>query len=305
MSTLDTSQPFSREAALEAGIADGQLRGPAYQSLFRGVYVASTIAVTLPVRARAALLLHPAGAVVGGHAAAELLGLPVPQRDVVEICVDSAACRRPRPGLRSTVHAVGEVGAVDGLPVATGAPLFLQLAPDLGLVDLVVLGDAMVRRALVTPAGLVAASESARGRGVGQARRAAALVRPRVDSAMETRARLLLVLAGFPEPMINPTVAGRFRPDLCWNALRLVVEYDGRQHRDDLDRWDHDINRNEWFARHGWVLVHLVARDIFQRPGETIRRVRAAWDEQGGMPFRPSEAWRAHFQVAPTRDSGA
>ena len=114
---------------------------------------------------------------------------------------------------------------------------------------------------------------------------------------MESRLRMLLLLAGFAEPMVNPTVAGLYRPDLCWAGLLLVVEYDGRQHRDDLDQWDHDIERNEWFARRGWLVVHGDARGVFQRPDETIERVLAAWTAQGGAPFRPSEEWRAHFPV--------
>ncbi len=49
---------------------------------------------------------------------------------------------------------------------------------------------------------------------------------------METRLRLLLVLAGLPEPTVNVIVRGpdgewlrRF--DLCYPIFRLVVEYDG------------------------------------------------------------------------------
>jgi len=184
------------------------------------------------------------------------------------------------------------------LSVVTGPSLFLQCALRLGLVDLVVLGDAMVRRRVTTPEALVDTCARARGRGIALARRAASFVRRRVDSAMESRVRMLLVLAGFVEPLINPTVAGLYRPDLCWAGMRLVVEYDGRHHRDDLDQWDHDIERNDWFERHGWLIVHVVARGVFQRPDETIERVLAAWCAQGGSSFRPSEEWRAHFPVS-------
>lgn len=298
MEPLDTRRPFTRRHALNAGITDGQLRGPSHRQLVRGVYVDSSVVVTPTVRARAALLLHPQGAVIGGLTAAALLGLPVPRVDQTEVFVESANDRRPRPGLRSTTGATGAATQeVDGVPVVTGPSLFLQCAPYLTLVDQVVLGDAMVRERLATPEALVQACAGARGRGVALARRSAGFVRLRVDSAMESRLRMLLLLAGFAEPLVNPTVAGLYRPDLCWAGMRLVVEYDGRHHRDDLDQWDHDIERNEWFEQRRWVIVHVVARGIFHRPDETIERVLAAWSAQGGAPFRPSEEWRAHFPV--------
>lgn len=87
----------------------------------------------------------------------------------------------------------------------------------------------------------------------------------------------------------------RYRVDLAWPALRLGIEYDGRQHRDDLDRWDHDITRNEWFEARGWRLIHVVSRDLYQRPGATIERIRRTYLEQGGAPFPVDPEWRRHF----------
>jgi len=182
--------------------------------------------------------------------------------------------------------------------MTVGTQLFLQLADRLPLIDLVVVGDALVRRGSASPDALVAAAEKSSGRAATQARRAAAYVRERVDSPMESRLRMLLVLAGFPEPIVNGTVDGRYRPDLSWPApLCLIVEYDGRHHRADLDQWDHDIERTEWFRAHDWEILTVVARDIFQRPDELLKRVYAAWIRRGGAPFRLCEAWRAHFEV--------
>jgi hypothetical protein len=75
--------------------------------------------------------------------------------------------------------------------------------PDLGcwlsLVDLVVLGDSLVRRSRTTPAELILACGAPTGRGSRRTREAARWVRDRVDSPMESRARTLRVLAGLPE----------------------------------------------------------------------------------------------------------
>ena len=119
--------------------------------------------------------------------------------------------------------------------MTTAEDTFLDLAGELGLVDLVVLGDALVRRRRTTVTKLVAAAAQASGRHVALARRAAGLVRAGVDSPMESRLRMLLVLAGLPEPVVNHTEhddrgwwVRRF--DLSYPAARVAVEYDGRQH---------------------------------------------------------------------------
>ena len=295
---LDTMQPFTRAQACKAGISDGQLRGPEFVRVFHGVYVARGVAVDLRIRARAAVLMHGEGAVLVGSTAAQLLALPVPSTSIIQVAVTSDGDRRPRPGISSVVDKRrSDLSSVGALPIVSGATLFLQLAVELELVDLVVVGDAMVRRGVVSTAALQKACGEAVGRSVRLARRAAALVRDRVDSPMETRVRLLLVLAGFPEPLVNPTIAGRYRTDLCWALLRLVIEYDGRQHRDDLDQWDSDIDRNEWFENHDWLLLHVVARDVFQRPDELLERAYAAWLRRGGVRFALRADWRPHFPV--------
>jgi uncharacterized protein YgbK (DUF1537 family) len=80
---------------------------------------------------------------------------------------------------------------------------FLDVATRHELVDAVIIGDALVRRELATREQLGRAAAQVRGRPGLRASRAAAWVRPRVDSPMETRLRLLIVLAGLPEPVTN------------------------------------------------------------------------------------------------------
>jgi len=76
------------------------------------------------------------------------------------------------------------------------------------------------------------------------------------------------------------------------------VEYDGRQHRDDLDQWDTDIARRDWLDAEGWALVPVVARGIYVRPDETVARVRATLERCGArVPERGGTEWQAHFLV--------
>ena len=71
-----------------------------------------------------------------------------------------------------------------------------------------------------------------------QTRRAAGLARKDVDSPTETRLRLLLVLAGPPEPTVNMILRARDgswrrRYDLAYEEFWLIIKNDGRQHAHD------------------------------------------------------------------------
>lgn len=104
------------------------------------------------------------------------------------------------------VHRYAEAPALTvraGLQVTSAERTFLDLAETLSLVDLVILGDSLVKAKRAKPVDLVSAAADWRGRGARLARTAAALVREGVDSPQETRTRLLIVLAGLPEPTVN------------------------------------------------------------------------------------------------------
>jgi glutaryl-CoA dehydrogenase len=124
---------------------------------------------------------------------------------------------------------------------------------------------------------------------------------------METRLRMLIVLAGLPEPEVNIEVldaVGRvlYRLDLSYPDLEVLVEYVGRQHRADLDQWDHDLDRRDWLDAHGWLQVQVVSRGIYRDPDKTVRRVEDALRSRGAaLPRRLCDAWRPHF---PGRDRG-
>jgi hypothetical protein len=92
---------------------------------------------------------------------------------------------------------------IDGLRVGTPVQAFLELASSLDLVELVVLGDSLVKPKHFTPEALLAAAAGWTRNGAARARKAAGFVRPGVDSPKESRLRMLLVLAGLPEPTVN------------------------------------------------------------------------------------------------------
>ena len=299
---LDVTCPFTFAAAVAAGLTAGRLRGKAFRKLFTGVYISAHVAPKPIHPVQAALLIHPPSAFASHSSAAVVLDAPLPAGLAdVHVSVFEAKDRRRRRGIKPHVAPPATpVMRYRGLRVSAPAQCFVELAAQLTLVDLVVVGDYFVARKWVTPEQLV---ERARGTA---AEWAASYVRRDVDSPMETRLRMLLVLAGLPEPEVNFKVLHadgrvRYRFDLSYPGLKIVVEYDGRQHRADLDQWDHDLKRGEWLDDEGWWHVPVFSRGIYRRPDETLGRVVKALRARGcrDLPPHLADDWRPYFPVRP------
>lgn len=296
---LDTTQPFTRKDALAAGITHHALTSGRYRLILRGVYIAHEAEVDGYVRARAALLSSHRSAFVSHHTAAELYRAVVPHTPRAHVSVPRGAPRADRPDL--VVHASSRTPTVfRGQRVTTPVDTFLDLATHLDLVDLVVLGDSLVRRNRCSPEDLVAAAGAASGRGVRLARRAAGLVRAGVDSPMETRCRMLRVLSGLPELETDVRFHDAFgnlrrRLDSGDRATRTAVEYDGRHHVERADQWEADIGRREELEDQDWRVVTLVSRDVYTTPDRTVERLTRIFRARGIPVGRPSQEWRRFF----------
>lgn len=300
--TLDTRRPFTRAEAVAAGLDPRLLRGSRFRRIFRGVYVDASAAVDEVVRLRAALALHPEGAFVSHLSAARLFGLPVPPTPDVHVSVLRQQDRRSRAGLRSHVGGP-DPRLVEHRGVRASHPLqmFVEVASSLSLVDLVVVGDALLRVFRLDADRLVSWCAASTDRHATAARAAAAFVRSEVDSPMESRLRMLIVLAGLPEPEVNHKIrdeSGRvaIRLDLSYPRLKLIVEYDGRQHAQDTKQWQRDLERREFFDDEEWRILVVTAQGIFREPEQTLARIRKALVARGcAVPRRFDDAWRPHF----------
>ncbi len=296
--------PFTLQCGLDAGLTERMLRGPAYQRLLQGVYAPAGVTPTPTVRARAALLVAPGGAMLARHTAATLWGGVVPTSPDIQLVIPPGS-RLRISGVDARVRRRSTRVCHNGLPMTTPAQTFLDLAGDLDLVDLVVLGDSLVRAGVATPEDLVAAAAAYRGRQARPARRAAAYVRQGVDSPMESRLRMLLVLAGVPEPVVNHALRDettgrvRYRLDLSYPQWRIAVEYDGRQHAENTAQWRWDVQRREDLDADGWRLVVVLSGDLYRSPARTLERVVTAARAQGVSLRLRSDEWRRYF---PQRD---
>lgn len=300
---LDPSQPFTRADARSAGLPLSDLLSRKFKRLFYDLYLDASIPESPQIRALAALKVSPAGSHISHHTAAELWGGVAPDDPAIHVSVPTAAARTRRQGITAHLRLEGlRTMEQDGITLSAPSACFLELAAiGVGLVDLVILGDSLVRKNLVSVERLVEAAAAYSGRGALVARRAAGLVRAGVDSPMETRLRLLVVLAGLPEPEVNVVLRDSdgewlMRFDLKFRRVRLILEYDGRQHAEDARQWGRDLARREALDRAGYRILVIRAEDIYGTPEETLARIRTALHELGGqVPRRLNPQWRRHF----------
>jgi very-short-patch-repair endonuclease len=290
---LNTRRPFSRADARRAGIGLRELLSPRFHKIFYDCYVASTVPITTELRADAALGISPTGSYVSHFTAAQLWGAVVPDVSDVHLTVPGQAGRTVRRGVKAHAAAEGTATTrLNALPITTPPQTFLDLAAaGLDLVALVVLGDSLIKSCRTTARQLAEAAIAWRGRGAKVARRAAGYVRDSVDSVTESRLRMLLVLAGLPEPRVNfimrhPDGSWRMRFDLCYPALKLIIEYDGRQHAMNSAQWQRDLRRREELDALGWRLIVVTAADLFDAPQQVLARVQAALIERGATGIR-------------------
>ena len=302
--TFDDRQPFTYTQGRTAGLSRRTLESTAYRRLLTNVYISSETSVDHVVEARAALLAGQPGAFVSLYTAARLWGGIVPHSHLAHVSVPAGRGRKQREDLRTGSSSRTPV-RFRGVLTTSAVDTFLDLASCLNLLDLVILGDSLVRRRRTVPDELVETTQRATGRGLRVARRAAGLVRIGVDSPMETRSRMLRVLSGLPELQTDirfhtPTGELRRRLDAGDRATRTAVEYDGRHHVEREAQWESDVLRREEFEDQEWRIMTLVSKDIFVSPGRTIERMATVFASRGMRVGPRKDEWRRYF---PERDS--
>jgi hypothetical protein len=304
---FDPRQPFSRADARAAGLTAEMLLSSRFHKIYWDTYVAREVAITPLLRAKAVIRLVPSGSYISHHTAAELWDAAPPSNVATHVTLPSACGRLVRQGVRSHYRTHRARTTIrKGLPISTPEETVLDLAAvGVGLVDLGVVADGLIKAGHTSPERLGEAAAEWDGRGCRRARRAACLAREGVDSPQETRLRLLLVFAGLPEPRVNLIIRGRDgswrrRYDLAYEGFRLIIEYDGRQHAENAQQWLSDIFRREELDQIRWRLVIVTSEGIHREPLRTLQRVRDALVECGAEGIRRNfkPEWRLHF---PTR----
>ena len=288
------TRPFTVAEAIGAGIAPSRLFGTDLSRPFHGVRVDSRFPEDLGSRCAAlAVRLRPEH-FFSHTTAARLHGLPLPlqlQR-AVELHVSSFAPVRP-PRVGGVVgHAANRARATivewNGLRVVSAALAWCQLSPELTLDQLILAGDRLLGRPqpIATRREIAEAMEAyGQSPGCRKLRTAVSLIRERVESPRETMLRLALVRAGLPEPEVNATIVdARGRTiaigDLVYPAAKVLVEYDGEQHRTNDRKYARDVVRLNNIAAEGWLTIRVDKHTTIE---DACARARSALFARGGL----------------------
>jgi len=172
--------------------------------------------------------------------------------------------------VRRSEIGLGDYVTVRGVRVTSALRTLSDLCPRLKGVEALALMDAAVRLKLTDRPALIHA-QSVCMRLLGPLAEAA-------ESPMETRLRWLLLKAGLPRPEVQRSLVdshGRFvgRADMYYDRTRLVVEFDGGNHR---DRLIEDNRRQNMLISAGYTVLRFTASDIFSRPDTVVAQVSAA-----------------------------
>lgn len=279
------ARPFTVDEAASLGVKRGRLRGSDLARPFYGVRAPAPVTDL----AFAYAVRMPANQHFSHWTAARLLGLPVPRR-TAPLHVTAVAPAKPPRGRGVIGHATTQPAStttVHGLRVATPVATWVAMSTELSHRELVVLGDALVRRErpLATIESLADAVIAHRGkRGAVALAAAFARVRPRTDSVRETLLRLAIVDFGLPEPEVNVTVRdprGRLIAiaDLAYCQWRVIAEYDGDQHRTDDRQFFRDVDRLDDLAEERWRVVRFNKSHVTSARLVKLRRalLAAGW----------------------------
>lgn len=281
-----SDRSFRVSAGREAGIARSRLRAADLTTPFHGIRSAGGFGHTVAEYARALRPRLPEEAFFSHSSAAQLIGVPLPARlqTALPVHVGVAAPHKVVTARDIVGHrlSIEDQDVVDwrDLRITGAARTWLDLAGMLDLADLVAAGDYLIHweNPLTVLAELTDAASRYRGRrGRVLIRAALPMLRDRAESPRESRLRVIIVLAGLPEPLCNYNVfdsTGRFvaRADLAYPQFRLLLEYQGDQHRTDRAQWRRDIRRLGEVEDEQWQVLQFTDDDV-RAPVQLVTRI--------------------------------
>jgi hypothetical protein len=279
--------PFRTRDAGKHGVPLSRLQA---SDLHRGVHGVRSVnaPTTTADTCRLIRMRMPDSAFFSHVTAAKLHGVPLPYRLDKDPHIHVAV-----PAPSRAPHAAGIAGHTlqiesmeimerDGLTLTTPIRTWLDLGTMLSLHDLVAAGDHLIHWRLpqATTRDLLDALEGRLNR---RGRRllltAIGLLNDRAESPPESILRVIITLAGLPEPRVNHSVSDHFgefvaRTDLMIDEYKIVLEYQGDYHRKSPGRWRADMTRRSRLEALGWKVMELNADDL-RDPEELVRRIRS------------------------------
>jgi Protein of unknown function (DUF559) len=279
-------------AVAEGWLTKRQLDSGPFRRVLRNVYTSPDVEVDHQLKARAAALLMPPGAAIGGRSAAAWFGAPISSPSDPVLVVVPPDCRWKGPRgvqVHKSRMLVGEQWTDDeDVRLTSVTRTAWEIATLETVTTAVTLLDAMVRHARLTGGDLTeqALAHDVMARRGRWGSRKAAVVLPLVDgrsmSPPESRVRVACHFAGLPQPVPQFAVVenGAFlgEVDLAWPEAKLVVEYEGEYHFEGL-QIARDDRRYERLTAAGWRVVRLSSFDLRDMDA-VISRIRTLLAEE-------------------------
>jgi hypothetical protein len=239
------------------------------------------------LRARAAALLMPRDAAIGGRSAAAWFGAPFASASDPVLVVAPTGCSWDGPrGVRvhkTDLHPDEIWTTGDGIRLTTVERTAWDVATMETVPRAVALIDGLLRGGRLTEEALVA--EVARRTGRWRSQRAhvvLSFVDGRAQSPPESYVRVACARAGLPRPVPQYVVEvdGVFlaQVDLAWPEAKLVVEYEGAYHFDSELQIRKDDERYARLLAEGWRVIRLSSADLWELDA-VVDRIRTALGE--------------------------
>lgn len=299
-------RPFHRDEALALGVTARQLQHSRFVDLFPSVYRLEDTLMTPRAWVEAGRLALPGDAHASHQTRLVDLGVELGPLFPLHFTVPRDLHLAAKPS-KLFLHRTVALPPVDDGGVSIAAAL-TGAASILRLLDVVKLADWVLHRGHVRVHDLRRFTETDHWRpGADELRRALELVDPGSASPPESELRCLLVGAGLPRPESNADVHdadGRFlaRGDLVYRWLKLLIEYEGRQHTFDVAQFERDIHRYGGLRGDAWAYFQATS-SMLETPAATVRAIHQLMVRQGYTGAPPSfvgRRWQSLFEV-PTR----
>jgi hypothetical protein len=290
-------QPFQTADARALGVSWKTLQGSRFRRIAKGIYVDAASTDSYRLQVRGVMLALPPGTIAIGVTGLQLLGVDI-------------GC--PLPMIFATIHQRQvrrrdvKVMRVKELPphrdgIASPEHCWLVAASTLDLLDLVSRRRFAAAAAANHPCPPTVVGPQLLGTRCRRRPYRGEAGTGTCGLAARDLAATVLVLAGLPIPECNLIIGDDQGPigrvDLVYIAYKLIVEYEGDQHRTDRNQWNRDIDRHEDFARDHWTLIRVTSERA-RWPRQVVRGVYEALRANGyqGPPPQFSELWMCLFE---------
>lgn len=289
--------PFTRAAALEAGISSRMLQGQRFVRLHHEVWRHRDLEMDLPLRVTAARLALPDHAALTGMSRIHLLGLDFLTSGELHFVVEGDLHLAPHGVV---LHRTAQLAPVEDGCVSPAAA-FLSLCTHARAIDAIKVGDWLLQEGHTSLAAIIELCDAAPWRdGVTEARAILPHLVCGARSLKESETRAILTWAGLPRPGVNVRLVLDGRVvigDLVFERCRVIVEYEGTQHQVDRDQYNQDVDRYAAVRSSDHAYVQ-VTHEKLARPRKVVLEVHRALVAGGytGPPPDFGATWRSLFR---------